>query len=507
MLTICCRHYKVIGRWFLMLLGLSLLGLGPRPLLAAAQARIEARMHWTKPEQIPGYDRIARPPVLVADRNHVVHAFSYETNRLVRGAIYHRRWTLAGGWSLPVDILLPGAGAGMQTIQSVHLDEAGRLHLVYYVGDQTVGEMFYSKAYAVDADQGAAWSMPVAIGPKAGPVASAALVSDTDGTLVLIYGGQVEGIGVYEVRSEDGGDTWSAPVALDLMDRPEEWPASIKLEVDSAGRLHAVWSLVGTEGVGLELDYTHWDPATRQWSRSQVLALREPGEYSINWPTLVTAGEELMLIYQDSFPATRWMRRSQDGGQTWTAPVRPFPHIGEYENAILLKDGADQIHLILGNRTIDPEIHGMWYSRWLDGHWTPLQSITAGPVTSTYDPSAPQAVVSQGNTLLAVWWHNVRRETLSGAWYAYVQLDIPELPVTPLPDEPAETLTPPATSVPVPTAPDLATPSGTSTPHLNTEAASDNDDSPALPIFLGVAPVALLIIGLLFYRYAQPRPK
>lgn len=503
-LTIRQRHYKVIARLLFLGLGLSLLGLGYHPLRAVAQAQ----SHWTKPEQIPGYDRIARAPFLVADQNHVVHAFSYETNRLVRGAIYYRRWTLEAGWSLPVDILLPGVGAGMQTIQSVHLDEAGRLHLIFYVGDQTVGEMYYSRANAAEADEGGAWLTPVSIGPKAGPVASAMLVSDLDGNLVLVYGGQVEGVGVYEVRSEDGGDTWSTPVAVTLMDRPEMWPASIKLEVDSSGRIHAVWSLVGTEGVGLELTYSRWAPTTRQWSRPATLALREPGEYSINWPTLLAFGDELMLIYQDSFPATRWMRRSLDGGGTWTAPVRPFPHIGEYENAILLKDSADQLHLILGNRTVDPEIHGMWHSQWLDGHWTPLQSITAGPVTSSYDPSAPQAVVSQGNILLAVWWHNVRRETLSGAWYAYLQLDLPELPTaTPItlslvsmtPTHVASELAPTPTSLPI------ITPTPPNQP--DSPAESENNTSPALPVFLGVVPVVLLIIGLLFFRYAQPRFK
>src|SRR5262245_18476407 len=141
MLNFIRALYKVGARLDFMGLCLGLIGLGPQPLAIFAQAQSQTTAHWSRPEQIPGYDRLARPPFLVADQNHVVHAFSCETNRLVRGAIYYRRWTLESGWSLPVDIILPGVGASMQTIQSVHLDQAGRLHLIYYVGDQSVGEM------------------------------------------------------------------------------------------------------------------------------------------------------------------------------------------------------------------------------------------------------------------------------------------------------------------------------------------------------------------------------
>jgi hypothetical protein len=205
-----------------------------------------------------------------------------------------------------------------------------------------------------------------------------------------------------------------------------------------------------------------------------------------------------MVIYQDSFPATRYMRISRDGGQTWSLAVRPFPEIGEYENAILLKDNQGNIHMVLGDRTVDPEIHGMWYSRWLGRSWTPLKAITSGPVTSSYDPSAPQAVMVQGNLILAVWWHNVRRDLLSGAWYAYTYLDLTPDPRTPLPQ---------ATEVPTETPPAAEnTPQSALTPSPQINPRSAGDQNPAIPIMAGLVPVVIgLPLVLIFLRRKSNR--
>ncbi len=475
---------------FILVIGL----LAGAPLLGSAQA-IE---QWSVARQIPDYDSIARAPYLVADHNATVHAFSYETISGSLSAIFYRRWTAESGWSPKVDVLIPTLGSGTQTIQGVFLDETGVIHLIYANFTDTGGEIYYSHALASQADRATAWSAPEVIGPSAGPLPFAALTGDAQGRLVMLYGSKQAGSGLYEAHSLDGGLTWSAPRLVSLYLNRTQWPASIRMDFDDQGRLHAVWGVVNAAGTGDEVRYARLEADFSAWTLETVLAKREGNDYSTTWPDIISSGDLLMVIYQDSFPATRYMRISRDGGQTWSLAVRPFPEIGEYENAILLKDNQGNIHMVLGDRTVDPEIHGMWYSRWLGRSWTPLKAITSGPVTSSYDPSAPQAVMVQGNLILAVWWHNVRRDLLSGAWYAYTYLDLTPDSRTPLPQ---------ATEVPTET-PSAAehTPQSALTPSPQINPRSAGDQNPAIPIMAGLVPVVIgLPLVLIFLRRKSNR--
>ncbi len=471
--------------YFFILLALLMAGL-------FTPATAQGIEQWTLPRQIPNYDDTARAPFLAADRNRTVHAFSYEAVSPVRSAIVYRKWSVETGWSPRVDIILPDLGSGINTIQGAFADNNGVLHLIYYNGAEKEGDIMYSRALASIADRATSWSVPIPVGKGGGPLPFAGLTGDENGRLLIVYSGQINGIGLYQVHSEDSGNTWSEPSPIYIINEENLWPSSIRFTWDDTGQIHMVWSIVNDTGVGTEVHYARTDPSTYQWTNEIVLARREEGEYSTQWPSIITNGDDLIVIYQDSFPATRWMVRSQDGGETWQLPVRPFPQVGEYENAILLKDGSGTIHMILGNRTSEPEIHGMWHSRWLGDGWAPLEPLISGPITPTFDPSAPQAIISQGNVLLATWWHNVRKEDLSGAWYSYAYLDAPELPVVPLPSP-----TPISTRAIEDAAPGVST-------NLNITPPAENDFAsrpqpimnPATPIFIGLAPVAILI-GLL----------
>ena len=115
---------------------------------------------------------------------------------------------------------------------------------------------------------------------------------------------------------------------------------------------------------------------------------------------------------------------SKNNGETWTPPERPWPHIGEYENAVFLKDGKGRLHTILGNRDGDC-CHGMWHAMYVDGEWQELVSIIEGPKTIDFDPSAPDAVMSQGNLIMATWWMDSKDR--NGAWYSYATIDDVEM--------------------------------------------------------------------------------
>ena len=451
---------------------------------------------WAPVQKIPDYSDLAWPPLMAADRNRTVHAFnSQEYNSDGDEAIFYRQWTLAQGWTVPTDILLL-TSASPRPIQGVYLDTNSWFHMILFLGDQQSAAVYYTKAPAAEAGNARAWSRLRVVGTLAGPTPIAALAGSGDSDLTILYSGYGEGAGVYEIHSPDSGETWSNPVPIFLTGSEVLWPMSIRLEVDSRARTHAVWSIIDDRATGQAVFYSRFVPEQQAWLPAVILAARAEDGFSTNWPSIISLNNEVFVMYQDgATPPTKWMRRSPDGGKTWGFPSRPFAEVGEYENPILLKDSLNRLHLILGNRTLETEIHGMWHSQWNGEYWSGLTPIVSGPSSDVFDPSAPQAVVSQGNVILAAWRNDVRVK--NGAWFSYTRLDSPEYPLEALP-----------LSMPTPTPNKLLSSSGAeSTPTLprptsavTTDPQPENASSskifsnPANLILLGTAPAILLVV-------------
>lgn len=466
-------------------------------------------IQWTPQQRIPDYGDESVPPYLVADQNRTVHVFNYQPldDNSVE-AIFYRTWTLDEGWTQPNDILLsPQPGAPQ--LRGVFLDPFGIFHLVFFAGNELGGEIYYTHAAAIDAHRAPAWSEPRSIGEDAGPYPFAAFTGDDTGHLYLVYDAKLDGVGLYEVHSTDYGVTWSEPVPVYLPYQDKVWPAAIELTVAPDGRLHAVWSVWNQTGTSDAVYYARLDPATWQWSAPLLLAQRDAGEYEADWASIIHYHGELIVIYQDGFPATRYMRRSADEGITWSNPVAPWPHVGEYSAAVFLVDSSDVLHVILGNRNGDC-CHGMWHGVWRGSQWAPLDALVTGPKTPEFDPSRPSAVLSQGNVLLATWWTDTGGGPRNGVWFSYGILNTPELPLVPFP-----TSTPnaapallAATSTLTPTATPVATATTTVAKLSGAQASRPNFQSvfrPAMTVLAGVVPAVVLLLGVLFVQLRQTR--
>lgn len=450
---------------------------------------------WAAQEQIPFYTD-EWPPLLIADRNRTVHAFNVESPDGVTKVVWYRQWSRAQGWSRPSDILIIDRAATRRPLLGAVADAQGWFHLIFYLAETDGGRIMLTSAAMREAAAAPAWLQPRAIVEDAGAVPAAALMADDGGRLTLVYGGQAGGPGLYSIFSRDGGLTWSPPVAVFLVFGPNRSPYAIRLAQGKDGRVHAVWSVVNERGVGDYVFYARSEPDLSAWSAPVQLAAREGDDYSANWPAIVIWRDELIVVYQDSFPATLWMTRSKDNGATWSAPARPFPHVGEAETPALLIDGGGGLHLLHGARVGNPALNGMWHSVWLGDRWGDFRPVIAAQGSQIiyrgraqpFAPSAPQAVVSQGNVLLAAWRHDVAEST--PATWSYATLAVPELPVQPVP-------TPPPTSTPV--ARDAGgippAPTRTPAPDLPSEPGDQMLSSPALPLLAAFAP-ALAVAGL-----------
>jgi hypothetical protein len=466
---------------------------GDFPALAQSVAGLE---QWSIPQRVPGLGDNIWTPLLVADQNRTVHAFVSDWIGQMdpQLAIVYSQWTADQGWTLPVDILL--LSRGQARLQGVLLDAQGMMHLAFFGGDDLSANIFYTRAQAAQAGASPAWSEPEAVGTMAITPDEAALAADSEGNLFIVYAGRVEGHGLYSVYSTDNGQSWSAPVTVFLTYSNQLWPLALQTHMDRQNNLHAVWTLVDTTGNGLAVYYSRLEGHTRQWTEPTILA--EAIEFEADTATMIDYNDELFAVYHNDRPTTRWMRRSTDGGDTWTEPVRLFEHIGTNGAASLVIDGRNGMHMFFGNRVgPHPATHGMWHSIWQGDRWSSPQAIIAGPSGPNFDPARARAVVSQGNTILVLWVQEPGRPERNGAWYAYLTIDAPELPVVPLP-QPPDSLVDESVTVEsgVPTPPPTATASGID--YMDDPPAAKND--PLVPIIRAIVPVFLLVTALVLWQ-------
>lgn len=386
-------------------------------------------LNWVTPQRIPGYDDDSLDPVLVKS-NQEIHAFNTKVFGETRVIIYSQ-WTLNRGWTTPNDILISPL-LGQLDVLDVYLDTDGIFHLIYYAGDDTLANIYYSQASIWTAGMATAWSKPVIIGEKAITPFEGQITRDAAGNLIVLYSGNYDGNGIYAISSADNGRTWSTePVSVLLTFNDEHRPYSLKMVMDEDKRLHAVWSVVDINGEGQAVYYANREADNLQWSRPFTIATGVG--LGSDTPALAAYRGNLFVIYHNDFPTTRWMRRSLDMGRTWQDPVRLFQHVGSNGPASLVVDSNDRLHMFFGNRRGDPAIHGMWTTTWLGSRWEEPIAVVSGSRISDdvggrgFDPSFANAAILQGNLLFLSWRTDPGAGT-NGIWFTYNMLDAPLLP-------------------------------------------------------------------------------
>ena len=468
----------------------------------------QANVRWSPQQRIPGYFDRTLPPYLVADQNQNVYAFTsqkYGDGPDSQVIIVYSRWSVAQGWTKPVDILISPVYEAR--IMGVFLDQSGIIHLLFFGGNDNGATMYYSKAAAINADKAFAWSAPLPIGDNAITPSIAALAGDNKGNLVVVYNGNLgEGNSLYAVYSHDKGESWTMPTLVWSTFSTEFWPSDLQLSLGQSGHLHAVWNYTDKLGKNVTGYYAYLpNLETAEWS--DPVELDKSVGLGIAVPSVVEYHNEVYVFYNNGVPEggapALWVRRSPDGGKSWSSPQRPFPkHVGRNGAASIVVDSNDLLHIFFGQRIHGEKIdtHGMWRSTLRNGTWTEPQPIVSGPMVqgtndAAFDPGDAHAIASQGNVLL-VTWRTDPGNGANGAWYAYTQLDTPAWPLVPLP-MPKELFTPTPTAVPTSEAAPTATPSPV--PAAVTFDSRGGGprviNNTAGPLFAGLIPVLMLLVS------------
>jgi hypothetical protein len=110
-------------------------------------AQAQPVKQWLADQKVPGYLDDTPTPVLIADQDHTVHVFASQWindghNR--KQAVVYRKWTLANGWTRPIDILLSPTGDAQ--ILGAFLDSTGVFHVAFWGGrpEEGRGFVYYS---------------------------------------------------------------------------------------------------------------------------------------------------------------------------------------------------------------------------------------------------------------------------------------------------------------------------------------------------------------------------
>jgi hypothetical protein len=393
---------------------------------------------WPTPETIPGYDPETWSPILVADRDRTIHAFSSQSVDVGEGvpvsAIFYNRWTLEQGWTLPTDIILsPSKDA---RITDAHLDSNGVFHVVFYGGDNTGADIYYSKAPAASAADADAWSTPIIIGENAGEPEGAVFFEGDPRTLSVIYNGRKPLEGLYIVNSKDGGESWSDPSPIFLATSDEPFISQLHVIKTKSGWLHAIWLVSAKSGQGREIYYARSKDGS-EWTEPVLLTEAKEG-LGPQAPAIVEYDDSLLAVYIMT-PKIR-MQRSSDDGRTWDDPQTIFPrHVGANGSLSLLVDSEPNLHLFFGQRiTGNPDMHGMWHSIYKNGRWLEPEAVVKGPLvldkigSNGFDPFEAHGVIVQGNVIL-ITWITERSSKGNGVWFSYKLLDSKEIPAIPVP--------------------------------------------------------------------------
>lgn len=396
---------------------------------------------WTIPQQIPGYLDDTFTPLLISDNNRTVHAFANqwvgENDR--QPAIYYRKWSISGGWSSPVDIIIWEDGEVI--IQGAYLDKNGILHIIFWGGKDEIGNLYYSHAPVSLADRAPVWSEPKMIGPDAIYPSSAKLYGVGQGNLIAIYSSRVDKNGVYSIHSANSGKSWSEPVPVYFTEDLGYIPYSIQMTTDGSNRIHAVWNIVDSTGNDLALFYSRYQPDSDTWREAYLLDKRinQKDYFGPSFPTISISENKIVVFYNSGNPSSGYVgigrpvqmvRVSDDGGDTWSEASQPFPLLqGRSGEHTLAEDSNGVIHAMFIqriDRTINGQyspIGGIWHSEYRNNNWTEPERISI-----PFAAHDIHSVVSQGNVLLATWRADPGVGAL-GVYYTYKLLDAPELPV------------------------------------------------------------------------------
>lgn len=467
---------------------------------------------WSAVHRLSSEEGSASEGFMVSDQYGYVHVFWAEDGLPEdRSIIQYARFD-GENWSTPLDIYTtrPGATREGRAIGFVSpfVDQKGLLHLAWAEGNN--GPVYYSTAPVYDALSAHNWSSPIRVDIPANWIR---LLVDSKGTLHIVYNSVYgDQPGVYYVRSEDQGETWSSPYWFDP-DIPFDYlPSWLQFGLDSTDGLHVVWNYFGKS-----IHYSHSLDGGSSWSLP--FTIDEPAnetdvELRLSHPGLLVQDQTVHVIWgggssEENDAIYREYRYSTDAGQTWSAPTRLLGNLnGQAAGGGLAVDAAGRLHYAAQVRY--PK--AIWHTYLDQGHWSTPSMIYQ--VARTFDDPEEinhihahnvRLAFRNGNQLVTTFTNSPGEEEPLVLYAMYHTLgDVSPLAALPTPTpKPTVTPTPMAvnsTPIALAVAPTPIRPKFT-----DTTSELTSTPSPTQPLWLGLAPVLVLLGGAMVFQLFRRR--
>jgi hypothetical protein len=319
---------------------------------------------WSEPYRLSSDAGKASEGFLVADQYGYVHSFWTETLfDDQRSIIQYVRFD-GTTWSPTNAIYVTDVVIG--NISAI-VDQQGTMHVVWVEG--LYGPVYYTNAPAHNALSAQNWTQPLRIDIPAGIVR---FQIDSKGIFHILYANRGEEPGIYYVRSEDQGESWSEPAWLDPDILAAHTPTGINFELDETDGLHAVWmygALDQTNGRPDWVRYTHSLDGGNTWSTPFLIdQYSDEGEHNLTaaGPKMIVQGHTVHVIWAAGGLPYRHHRFSTDAGQTWSATQPIFGELHGQAGDGLAIDGDGRVHF-LGQIRYPM---GIYHAFWDETQWT-----------------------------------------------------------------------------------------------------------------------------------------
>ncbi|MEJ2747287.1 MAG: sialidase family protein [Anaerolineae bacterium] len=458
---------------------------------------------WADPLPVASSSDPLLSPALVAAGDGRFHALWSQPPEGIAGsaaapagqALYYSRLN-AGSWAPGRPVL--ASPDGQADHPALAADTEGSLFAVWSGGAS--GQIFFSRAVADRASSIEEWIEPVALPSPQEAGSHPDIQIDAAGTLYVVYAvPQNEDRGIYLVKSEDSGDTWSAPIQLfdaaaadwQMVDEP-------KLALVGSKIVHVVWihHLLPDGTSPQALAYARSVDGGETWSEP---ALAEQGavymaqvaavnERAVHRAWLEMKDGRLSLFHQYSI----------DGGLAWSDPTVVFTPDAT-GGPFALVNAPDGLHLLQLAQTVADGrqllLEWLWDgARWRSAQGTSLTQgvVQASGITAVAAPDGRFGVLYDDYRLLDTTTEPQLQYVIA---YTERTWESPSVLPTPLP-----TLTP--TPLPQPTATATPLPSPTPTPAFSRTQDTNagfslgalNTESTSGILVISLIPVLLIIV-------------
>lgn len=453
--------------------------------------------YWTSPEQLSSQEGMSSQPYMVSDQYGFVHMFWSESGFADERPIIRYSRFNGETWSVPNDVFIAAADSVVVFI-SPYVDSEGTLHLLW--SENNTGPLMYSRAPAYDAVSAKSWQRPIPI-----DVSSfwGDLVVDSKGVFHVLFSdfyGEVPGM--YYVRSENEGNTWSSPLWLDP-DIPEgHGPTVVNFDIDENDGLHALWHYIDNATAnGSWIRYSHSMDGGDTWTVPMTIDKADESydELRLPYPEFLVAGEQVHIIWAGNSNTNREHRYSTNAGQTMSATNRILGDLhGQALGGGMDVDSLGRVHYATQVR--DPI--GIYHAYWDNRSWS-IPNLAYFIGNEEVDPSNIHAhnvrmAIRAGNQVV-VAFTSAPNDPQWSLYEIHTTLnDAPEIPPVPIPTQLPIT-------IPTPT-PTIADTSGTITP-LSPEIASPPTGvgQPSLGIIWGIIPALAILGGMIVFQVIRKR--